>query len=483
MATLVAGLLLLTGTAVVVVTAADSPPTTPTPAGSPAMTSRTASPSASPEPKPAPGTATTDGPLMSYVVNTLPADTSLGERAVAAARGTVVATWPQIGVVVAQSTSTGFTAGVQAQPGVQSAGVTRTAPVTRLPDSTPPPGVTEPGLPPEGTAYDVTAIGSDRAHALPGGRGSKDVLVAVLDSGIEDTHPDLAGQVDAAASAGCTDGGRLRTERAAWLPTHSDHGTHVAGTIAALDNGFGVVGVAPGVRLASVKVVDDDGFIYPEYAICGYLWAVMSGARVSNASLYVDPWQYWCPNVPDQAAVIDAVGRAVAYATQKGMLNIAAAGNDGRDLTDKQVDTSSPNDTTPVERRITNACMDLPTELPGVLTTSATGPDGTKALFSNYGLGKVAVAAPGVDVWSTTTNGTYGTKTGTSMAAPHVAGVAALLASRMPGASPAQLTTALLAEADDVPCPVSSTQRCTGTTAVNAFVGEGLVDAYAAAGG
>ncbi len=475
-----AGLVLLTGAAVVAI-ALDGPRSAgPPTAASPRPTvitppTTTAPPSPSSPPAP-------EGPLLSYVVNTRPADTALGEQAVVTARGTVVAVWPQIGVVVAQSTSTGFTADVQAQPGVQSAGVTRTAAVTQ-PDSTAPPDVTEPGLPPEGAAYDVAAIGTDRAHALPGGRGSKDVLVAVLDSGIEDTHPDLAGQVDAAASAGCTDGGRLRTERAAWLPTHSDHGTHVAGTIAALDNGFGVVGVAPGVRVSSVKVVDDDGFIYPEYAICGYLWAAASGARVSNASLYVDPWQYWCPNVPEQAAVIDAVGRAVAYATAEGMLNIAAAGNDGRDLTDKQVDTSSPNDTTPVERRITNACLDLPTELPGVLSTSATGPDGAKAPFSSYGLGKVAVAAPGVDVWSTTLGGTYGTKTGTSMAAPHVAGVAALLASRMPGAGPAQLTKALLAEADDVPCPVSSTQRCTGTDAVNAFVGEGQVDAYAAAGG
>lgn len=443
--------------------------------------------------------------LLSFVVNTRPADTALGEQAVTASRGTVVATWPQIGVVVAQSSSPGFAEDLRGRPGVQSAGATRTAAVTRpnepavptepvLPsvpvvpsEPVAPRGSTEPGLPPEGSAYDVAAIGADRARALPGGRGSEDVLVAVLDGGIEDTHPDLVGQVDAAASAGCTDGGRLRTERSAWLPTSSDHGTHVAGTIAALDNGFGVVGVAPGVRLSSVKVADDDGLIYPEYAICGYLWAAMSGAQVSNASLYVDPWQYWCPDAPDQAASIEAVGRAVAYATEQGVLNIAAAGNDSRDLTDKQVDTTSPNDTTPVERPIDSTCLDLPTELPGVVSASATGPDGTKAVFSNYGLGKIAVAAPGVDVWSTTAGGTYGTKSGTSMAAPHVAGVAALLASRMPGASPDELTQALLTQADDVPCPAATTpgfeQRCTGTAAVNAFVGEGRVDAFAAAGG
>ncbi len=462
--------------------------------GSGGQPDRVAAPTPTPASSPSPEQAPTGTPaapatsaLLSYVVNTSPDDTALGEQAVTAAGGTVIVAWPQIGVVVARSARDGFAPDVRAQPGVQSAGATRTAAVITDPDAPAQPaapGITEPGLPPEGDAYDVAAIGTDRAHALPEGRGSKDVLVAVLDNGIEDTHPDLAGQVDAAASAGCTDGGRLRTERSAWLPTEGEHGTHVAGTIAALDNGTGVVGVAPGVRLAAVKVVDDDGLIYPEYALCGYLWAAQSGATVSNASLYVDPWQYWCPADPDQAAAIEAVGRAVAYATDQGVLNVAAAGNDSRDLTDKGIDTSSPNDTVPVDRPVADTCLDLPTELPGVLSVAATGSAGDKADFSNYGLGKIALAAPGVDVWSTTLGGTYGARSGTSMAAPHVAGVAALLASRMPGATPAELTAALLQEADDVACPVPATaQRCAGTDADNAFFGAGLVDAYAAAGG
>lgn len=476
---LAAVLALVVAVALVVLIVTDGPD------GQPA---RDAAPSATPSvtrtPDPTLGAPVPDSALLSYVINTSPQDTALGEQAVASAGGTVIVGWPQIGVVVARSTNPGFAAEVRTQPGVQSAGATRTAAVVSHEKFPAPPGVTEPGLPPEGQAYDVAAIGTDRAHALPGGTGSREVLVAVLDNGIEDTHPDLDGQVDAEASAGCTDGGRLRRDRDAWLPTEDDHGTHVAGTIAALDNGFGVVGVAPGVRLSSVKVVDDDGLIYPEYAICGYLWAATSGAQVTNASLYVDPWQYWCPEDPDQAAAIEAVGRAVAHATAQGVLHVAAAGNDGRDLTAEGVDTSSPNDTLPAPRPISDACLDLPTELPGVLSVAATGPDDTKVDFSNYGLGKIAVAAPGLDVWSTTLGGTYGVRSGTSMSAPHVAGAAALLASRLPGASPAELTAELLKATDVLGCPVPpGPQRCYDTDTDNAFFGAGLVDAYVAAGG
>ena len=436
----------------------------------------TTAPPAPPPPPPA------SGPLLSYVVNTAPGaeGVRLGAQAVEAQGGEVVVSWPQVGVVVAHSAVVGFAARVRGEEGVQSAGATRTAAVVPKADSAPEATPTEPGLPAEGTAPDLVAIGADR---LPPGAGSRDVLVAVLDSGVEDTHPDLAPAFDAEASAGCTDAGRLDRDRAAWLPTSSDHGTHVAGTIAAADDGQGVVGVAPGVRLSSVKVVDEAGLIYPEYAVCGYLWAAESGADVSNASLYVDPWQYWCPGDPDQAAAVEAVQRAVRFATAAGVLSVAAAGNDSTDLAAKTSDSTSPNDTVPVTRPITSACVDLPAELDGVVTVAATQDDGTKARFSNWGLGVVDVAAPGVDVWSTTLGGSWGTKSGTSMAAPHVAGVAALLASRLPDAPPAELARLLEQQATDTPCRPLAGQPCAGTDADNAYAGEGVVDALAAATG
>ena len=141
-------------------------------------------------------------------------------------------------------------------------------------------------------------IKADRAHAVTD--GSRSVVVGVLDSGIDASHPDLAANIDARL-------GQLRRRRPpghladAWLPTTSDHGTHVAGTIAAARNGVGIVGVAPNVRLASVKVVNDDGFIYPEYAVCGFVWAAEHHMDVTNNSYYVDPFEFWCDDQPDQA--------------------------------------------------------------------------------------------------------------------------------------------------------------------------------------
>ena len=104
--------------------------------------------------------------------------------------------------------------------------------------------------------------------------GSRNVVVGVLDSGIEAAHPDLAANIDAADSVSCIGAGRPDTSPASWLDDKAPggyHGTHVAGTIAAARNGVGIVGVAPNVRLASVKVVNADGFIYPEYAVCGFV--------------------------------------------------------------------------------------------------------------------------------------------------------------------------------------------------------------------
>ena len=444
------------------------------------------------------------GELQNYAVNVSAANrgqTLKVERAVAAAGGRVVASYAEIGVVIAQSDNAAFAATLRLDRAVDSVGATRTAAVAATdptygasdPLAPGESGKGKPGArtdrtpsvedvtvavadPRETEQWDMAAIGADQAHQVTD--GSPDVLVAVLDSGIQGDHPDLAANIDTAASASCLSGSP-DSAYASWQPTTSDHGTHVAGTIAAARNGVGIVGVAPDVQLSSVKVVNDDGFIYAEAAICGFMQAVATGADVTNNSYYIDPWQFWCDDSADQRAVKIAVDRAVQYSQDRGLVNVAAAGNSNVDLAHKTTDSSSPNDTTPVTRPIDAGCEDIPAELDGVVTVSSTDRTGARSSFSNYGEGVIDVAAPGRVILSTVTGGGYGLKSGTSMASPHVAGVVALLKSAHPELSGTALTDLLYAQADDVPCPTGTT-TCTGPAQDNGYFGEGLVDALEA---
>jgi len=119
----------------------------------------------------------------------------------------------------------------------------------------------------------------------------------------------------------------------------------------------------------------------------------------------------------------------------------------------------------------------MPTELPGVITVASTTRTLTRSGFSNFGLNVIDVAAPGSSILSTVPGGGYALSSGTSMASPHVAGVAALMKSAHPWWGPRELTRALHKQADDTACPTDTNPRCTGTTANNAFFGEGIADA------
>lgn len=458
--------------------------------------------------------ATPEGVVSAYLLNVRlvnPGQVRLVERAVRRAGGVVVQTWPQIGVVLAHSDRGDFRADVRSLAGraLESVGATRTVPVS---EGTPE-GVAAPWAPGRGQArqaatpdrsedstgaeetlavtpdpreseqWDLAMIKADAAHEITD--GSRDVVVGVLDSGIDPDHPDLAANIDVADSVNCSDAGRPDTSATGWHPTTSDHGTHVAGTIGAARNGTGIVGVAPGVRMASVKVVNDDGFIYPEYAVCGFVWAAEHGMDVTNNSYYVDPFQFYCEDQPDQYAAKEAVRRAVEWSTDQGVVHAAAAGNSSYDLANKTTDDTSPDDSTPIERTLNAGCEDIPTELDGVVTVSSLErfPAGTLenrlSGFSNRGLGVIDVAAPGSRILSTvvTANG-YGLKSGTSMASPHVAGVLALMKSVHPGWSPEQMVQRLRAQADDHACGASTAgAACVGTDDVNSYYGEGVVDA------
>ncbi|GAA0596730.1 S8 family serine peptidase [Kutzneria viridogrisea] len=332
-----------------------------------------------------------------------------------------------------------------------------------------------------GQQWDMDAIGAKKANKL--NPGSRRVTVGVLDSGVDATHPDLAKAVDPSKSAGCLTG-KPDTTPAAWAPTTSAHGTHVAGTIAAADDGSGVSGIAPGVRVASVKVVSDDGYIFPESAVCGFMWAAENDMQVTNNSYYVDPGFYFCDNKPGDSAAYEAIRRAVAYSTREGVLNVAAAGNEALDITNPTTDPVRTKN--PVDKH----CKTLPGGLSDVVSVSAVGYNGTKSGYSDWG--GVDVTAPGGDgaqvppagkgpacPVSTLPGGKYGSMCGTSMASPHAVGVLALLASSHPYAGPSELRSLLHRQATPVACP-SGVATCTGPAANNSYYGHGLVNALAA---
>ncbi|MFJ8691604.1 S8 family peptidase [Streptomyces roseolilacinus] len=442
-----------------------------------------AAPAATPAAAAAPAGTWAAG-TRAYLVITAPGDTSAVRSAVTGNGGTVFAHYDAIGVVVAHSTSTAFATTMRGVAGVQQVGATRTSDVPA--DAYAPALPTAPAQIPttltESNRWDMTQIKADQAWAVT--TGSTAVKVGVLDTGVDDLHQDIAPNFNAADSVSCAYG-RPDTRPGAWRDVDT-HGTHVAGTIAAAKNGKGVVGVAPGVRISSVRIAEPNtAMFYAENTICGFVWAGDHGFKVTNNSYYTDPWMFNCPDDPDQAAILEGVRRAQAYAEGKGSLQVAAAGNSDYDLANKTTDTSSPNDSTPVTRRITNACLDIPTELPGVVTVSAMGRGNVKASYSNFGRDVIDIAAPGGDgssgVYSTLPGGKYGNMNGTSMASPHVAGVAALMASVDPSLTPADLRARLASQATDTACP--SDGRCTGTTAKNGFFGEGQTDALKAVAG
>ncbi|WP_037668272.1 S8 family serine peptidase [Streptomyces griseus] len=468
-------------------------------------------------------TATTaDGPNLAYVVNTKADHRTIAsvKKAVAKAGGTVVIAYEKIGVIVVHSANPDFGKQIRAVRGVQSAGATRTTPLVAA-------GTTDEGAadylsaaeaakvkaasadapgsePLEADQWDLRAIGADKAAQI--NPGSRKVTVGVIDTGVDDTHPDLAPNFSASQSANCV-GGVADTSEGAWRPYTAEdyHGTHVAGEIAAARNGIGVAGVAPGVKVSGIKVSDpSNGLFYPENVVCAFVFAADHGVEITNNSYYVDPWLYNCMDDPDQRAIVDAVNRAQLYAQKKGTLNLASAGNSNHDLdSDSIVDNSSPDDATPVERTIDpHECFDVPTQLPGVVTVSATGVQNLKSYYSSYGKGVVDIAAPGGDrkyqlpdtpskdgrILSTMPNNQYAFLQGTSMASPHAAGVAALLKSTHPWAGPAQLQALLKAQADKTACPASYDQdgdgtqdaTCVGGKRINGFYGFGIVNALRA---
>lgn len=263
--------------------------------------------------------------------------------------------------------------------------------------------------------WGMSMINADEAHALT--LGSKRVRVGVMDTGVQGDHPDLYGNFDhersrnfvtdipeidgPCESADCVD------------PVGEDdngHGTHVAGTIGAAMNGFGLSGVAPKVSIVEVRAGQDSGYFFLQPTVDALTYSANAGLDVVNMSFYVDPWLYNCAggapeDTPEQAAeqdvIIEAMNRALEYAHSKNVTLVAASGNNHEDLANPRHDFSSPDyGADPHERTIDNdTCVDLPVEGPHVIGVNALGPSERKSDFSNYTTepdsGEVEVSAPG----------------------------------------------------------------------------------------
>ena len=277
-------------------------------------------------------------------------------------------------------------------------------------------------------------------------RGSPTITIAVIDTGIDAAHPDLAGALlpgttfVTAPDPTCAIGSTI---------DDNGHGTHVAGVIAANgNNGIGVAGVAFGVKILPIKALDCTGSGLMSDVASGVTWATDHGARVINISL---------GSSAGQATLQDAIRYAVAH----NVLVVAAAGNCGV-LSSRCTTLNEPQ---------------YPGAYPEVLAVAATDENDAHASFSNSGA-YVGISAPGVRIFSTTPTysttlsragspTSYAAFSGTSQATPMVVGVAALLLSRDATLTPAQLIARLRANADDL--GVAGTDPVFGAGRLNAL--------------
>ena len=374
--------------------------------------------------------------------------------------------------------------------------------------------------------WDMRVINANAAHAKPAtGAG---VTVGIIDGGVDLNHPDLAGGIDVARSCSfinsttpTADPQEIANGNCAIKSAVQDlqgHGTHVATTVGARANGFGIVGVAPEATIVALKACTIAGFCFADSVAAALRYAGDQRLDVVNLSLFADPYLYYCANQAGRRAILQELQSAARYAQQRGVVIVAAAGNEADDLGHPVSDDISPDwpPDSAIVRDVRNNCRVAPAELPGVVTVSAIGVN-TLASYSNTG-SPVDVTAPGGDAgqttsavfgrgrilagWSSTDatgqwealaavgraimsgGGRYVWISGTSMASPHVAGVAALIRQMNPKLPQGSVAAKIRASATYLACPTNwpttDARQCTTDGNRTSFFGTGIVNAEAA---
>ena len=371
--------------------------------------------------------------------------------------------------------------------------------------------------------WDMQAINTGAAawaHAT-----GKGVKVGVIDGGVDFSHPDLAGGIDVAKScsfifsltptADPQEVANGDCSNKAAVQDLQGHGTHVATTIAGRVNGIGIAGVAPEATIVALKACTIAGFCFADSVAAALRYAGDQRLDVVNLSLFADPYLYFCANEAGQRAMLRDLQDAARYAQQRGVVIVAAAGNEAQDLGHPTIDDISPDwpPDSAIVREVRNNCRVTPAELPGVVTVSASGV-ATLASYSNVG-SPVDVTAPGGDApqtpssvfgrgrilagWSSTDatgtwealtganravvsgGGRYVWISGTSMASPHAAGVAALIRQVYPGLPQGAVAAMLRAAATQLDCPANwpagDPRQCTGGLGHTSFFGAGMLNA------
>jgi subtilisin family serine protease len=365
------------------------------------------------------------------------ASAAAAHAAIKAAGGTIVKENARVGMATVKSSNAAFVAAAGNQSAL--AGAARNQPLGKLPSGA---GSPRNAVEREGEAQAIARAAATAAKspisagripgqepladkqwgmrqidAIPNGsyrvsQGRRGVLVGIMDTGIDASHPDIAPNFNRRLSVNFTTDiplvdGPCEVPSCVDPPNVDDngHGTHVSGIVAAALNGLGVSGVAPKVQLVNIRAGQDSGFFFLQPTVDAMVYAGLVGIDVINMSFFTDPWLYNCLNNPadspeeqaEQRTIRVLTQRAINFARAHGVTPVAALGNENTDLGHPTFDDTSP-DFPPgaaKHRDVDNSCIVVPTETRGVISISALGQSLKKAHYSNWGLEQTDFSAPG----------------------------------------------------------------------------------------